>query len=62
MIWKYDEGEIAVGSGSTQLTIDVLRVLLNPKDKILLLDPTYVNFLPQLMTGFSDIEILTIFR
>ena len=55
---EIDEGEIAVGSGSTQLTIDVLRVLLNPKDKILLLDPTYVNFLPQLMTGFSDIEIL----
>ena len=55
---EINEGEIAVGSGSTQLTIDVLRVLLNPKDKILLLDPTYVNFLPQLMTGFSDIEIL----
>jgi len=55
---EIDEGEIAVGSGSTQLTIDVLRVLLNPKDKILLLDPTYVNFLPQLITGFSDIEIL----
>ncbi len=53
-----DEGEIAVGSGSTQLTMEVLRVLLNPKDKILLLDPTYVNFLPQLIAGFSDIEIL----
>ena len=52
------EDEIAVGSGSTQLTLDVLRVLLNPKDKILLLDPTYVNFLPQLTVGFSDIEIL----
>ena len=52
------EDEIAVGSGSTQLTMEVLRVLLNPKDKILLFDPTYVNFLPQLITGFSDIEIL----
>ena len=50
--------EIAVGSGSTQLTMEVLSVLLDPKDKILLLDPTYVNFLPQLMVGFSDIEIL----
>ena len=52
------EDEIAVGSGSTQLTMEVLRVLLDPKDKILLLDPTYVNFLPQLTVGFSDIEIL----
>jgi aspartate aminotransferase len=52
------EDEIAVGSGSTQLTMEVLSVLLDPKDKILLLDPTYVNFLPQLMVGFSDIEIL----
>ena len=47
------EDEIAVGSGSTQLTMEVLSVLLDPKDKILLLDPTYVNFLPQLMVGFS---------
>jgi aspartate aminotransferase len=52
------EDEIAVGSGSTQLTMEVLRVLLDPKDKILLLDPTYVNFVPQLTVGFSDIEIL----
>ena len=52
------EDEIAVGSGSTQLTMEILRVLLDPKDKILLLDPTYVNFLPQLTVGFSDIEIL----
>ena len=55
---EIDEDEIAVGSGATQLTMEVLRVLLNPKDKILLLDPTYVNFLPQLIVGFSDIEIL----
>ena len=38
--------------------MEVLRVLLDPKDKILLLDPTYVNFVPQLTVGFSDIEIL----
>ncbi|MBC8298079.1 MAG: pyridoxal phosphate-dependent aminotransferase [Pelagibacterales bacterium] len=55
---EINEDEIAVGSGSTQLTMEVLRVLLDPKDKILLLDPTYVNFVPQLTVGFSDIEIL----
>ena len=55
---QINEDEIAVGSGSTQLTMEVLRVLLDPKDKILLLDPTYVNFVPQLTVGFSDIEIL----
>jgi len=55
---EIDEDEIAVGSGATQLTMEVFRVLLNPKDRILLLDPTYVNFLPQLIVGFSDIEIL----
>jgi aspartate/methionine/tyrosine aminotransferase len=55
---EINEDNIAVGSGSTQLTMEILRVLINSRDKILLLDPTYVNFLPQLMTGFSDIEIL----
>ena len=39
---------IAVGLGSTQLTHDLLRTLLNPGDTILVFDPTYANYEGQL--------------
>ena len=35
---------IAIGAGSTQLTHDLFRVLLDPGDTVLLLDPTYANY------------------
>lgn len=49
--------QIAVGASSTQLTFDLLKVLLNPGDKILLLDPSYCNYPTQIFMSM-DIEIL----
>jgi aminotransferase len=39
---------VAVGMGSTQLTHDLIRTLVDPGDPILLLDPTYANYEGQL--------------
>jgi aspartate/methionine/tyrosine aminotransferase len=52
------EKNIGVGLGSTQLTTDLLDAILDPNDKILLLDPSYCNYPAQLVNGISDIEIL----
>lgn len=49
--------QIAIGASSTQLTTDLIKVLLDPKDKILLLDPSYCNFPMQIMTTL-DAEII----
>ncbi len=35
---------IAVGAGSTQLTHDLFRTLVDPGDAVMLLDPTYANY------------------
>ena len=53
-----DENQIAVGLGSTQLAMDLLEVILNPGDKILLLDPSYCNYPTQVITGIIDANIL----
>ena len=39
---------IAIGMGSTQLTHDLFRTLLDPGDTVMLLDPTYANYEGQL--------------
>jgi aspartate/methionine/tyrosine aminotransferase len=39
---------VAIGVGSTQLTHDLFRTLLDPGDTVLLLDPTYANYEGQL--------------
>ena len=39
---------VAIGLGSTQLTHDLFRTLLNPGDTVMLLDPTYANYEGQL--------------
>jgi aspartate/methionine/tyrosine aminotransferase len=39
---------IAIGLGSTQVTFDLFRTILDPGDTILLLDPTYANYEGQL--------------
>jgi aminotransferase len=39
---------IAIGAGSTQLTHDLFRTLLDPGDTVLLMDPTYANYEGQL--------------
>jgi aminotransferase len=35
---------VAIGAGSTQLTHDLFRTLLDPGDTVMLLDPTYANY------------------
>lgn len=52
------EKQIAVGSGSTQLAMNLFSVLLDPGDKILLLDPSYCNYPTQIITGMPDVKIL----
>jgi aminotransferase len=39
---------IAIGVGSTQLTHDLFRTLVDPGDTVMLLDPTYANYEGQL--------------
>jgi len=56
---KISEKEIAAGSGSTQLAMNLFATLLDPEDKILLLDPYYCNFPTQLITEIPDVEILS---
>ena len=59
-LYKMDisEKQIAVGTGSTQLAMELFNVILDPGDKILLLDPSYCNYPTQLLTGVPDVEIL----
>ncbi len=52
------EKQIVVGLGSTQLVMELFTVLLDPGDKILLLDPSYCNYPPQIITEIPDVEIL----
>jgi aspartate/methionine/tyrosine aminotransferase len=49
---------IAIGLGSTQLTHDVFRVLLDPGDTVLLLDPTYANYEGQLSFAVPDVKVV----
>ena len=39
---------VAVGAGSTQLTHDLFRTVLDPGDTVMLMDPTYANYEGQL--------------
>ncbi len=56
---KISEKEIAAGSGSTQLAMNLFSTILDPGDKILLLDPYYCNYPTQLITGIPDIQLLS---
>jgi len=53
-----NEKQIAVGLGSTQLTNDLFSVLLDPDDKVVLLDPSYSNYPEQLSHGNHGVSIL----
>ncbi len=48
---------IAIGASSTQLTFNLMQVLLNPGDKVALLDPSYCN-LPSQVTTALDVEVV----
>ena len=49
---------IAIGLGSTQLTHDLFRTLLDPGDTVLLLDPTYANYEGQLAFAVPGVKIV----
>jgi aspartate/methionine/tyrosine aminotransferase len=42
---------VAIGAGSTQLTHDLFRTLVDPGDRVMLMDPTYANYEGQI--GFA---------
>jgi aminotransferase len=45
---RIDASNVAIGAGSTQLTHDLFRVLVDPGDTVMLMDPTYANYEGQL--------------
>jgi aminotransferase len=49
---------VAIGAGSTQLTHDLFRALLDPGDTVMLLDPTYANYEGQLAFATRNVEIV----
>lgn len=49
---------VAIGLGSTQLTHDLFRTLLDPGDTVLLLDPTYANYEGQLAFAAPGVKIV----
>lgn len=48
---------IAIGSSSTQLTSNLMHVILSPGDKLLLLDPSYCNF-PSQVTTLERVQLI----
>jgi aspartate/methionine/tyrosine aminotransferase len=50
--------QIAIGLGSTQLTHDLFRTLLDPGDTVMLLDPTYANYEGQLAFAVPGVKIV----
>jgi len=51
---------VAVGAGSTQLTHDFFRTVLDPGDTVLLLDPTYANYAGQIAFAVSGARIVRV--
>ena len=49
---------IAIGLGSTQLTHDLFRTLLDPGNTVMLLDPTYANYEGQLAFSVPGVKIV----
>lgn len=49
---------VAIGMGSTQLTHDLFRTMLDPGDTVLLLDPTYANYEGQLAFAAPGVSIV----
>lgn len=44
------EENLIIGANSSQLTYSLFKILLNPEDKVLLLDPAYANYPEQIQT------------
>ena len=49
---------IAIGLGSTQLTHDLFRTLLDPGDTVMLLDPTYANYEGQIAFAVPGVKVV----
>lgn len=49
---------VAIGAGSTQLTHDLFRTLLDPGDTVMLMDPTYANYEGQLAFATPGVNIV----
>jgi aminotransferase len=48
---------VAIGAGSTQLTHDLFRAVLDPGDTVMLMDPTYANYEGQLAFAVPGVRI-----
>jgi len=59
-IKNLSSANIAIGLGSTQVTFDLMRAILDPGDTILLLDPTYANYEGQLAFAVPGVRIATL--
>ena len=55
---RLDAGHVAIGLGSTQLTHDLFRTLLDPGDTVMLLDPTYANYEGQLAFAVPGVKVV----
>ena len=55
---RLEPEHIAIGMGSTQLTHDLFRTLLDPGDTVMLLDPTYANYEGQIAFAAGDVKIV----
>jgi aspartate/methionine/tyrosine aminotransferase len=55
---KLGPEHIAIGVGSTQLTHDLFRTLVDPGDTVMLMDPTYANYEGQLAFATPGARII----
>lgn len=52
------DDHVLVGASSTQLAHSLFTTLLDPGDRVVLFDPSYANYVPQLRLGPAAVEIL----
>jgi aminotransferase len=55
---KIAAAHVAIGAGSTQLTHDIFRTLVDPGDTVMLMDPTYANYEGQLAFAVPGCRIV----
>ena len=54
---KLTQEHIAIGCNSTQLTFNLMHIMLSPGDKLLLPDPSYCNY-PSQVTALESVNII----
>jgi aspartate/methionine/tyrosine aminotransferase len=55
---RLQPAHIAIGAGSTQLTHDLFRTLIDPGDTVMLMDPTYANYDGQLAFAAPGVRLV----